>query len=199
LKVRNSGIAIDHGVWSTNGILRTVIEPIGSVVTEQPSNIEWLGLFSVSKETPAVDGWARSLQQTILVPVDDSEQSRKALAVAATDFDDAEIIILYVLKPYVVKSATESAVWDDEFMDNREQEAKQTLEEYQQLATEYGLDVRAEFARGSPTRAIGEARNKFDVDHIILGYSGKTTLARVLLHYVTKPMMRQSPISITLV
>ena len=190
---------IDHEVWSTDEWLRTIIEQVGSVITERPSNIEWLGLFSVSKEMPTVVNRMQSMQRTILVPVDDSERSRQALAVVATDFDDAEIIILYVLKPYVVKSVTESAIWDDEFMDNREQEAKQALEEYQQLATEYGLDVRAEFARGSPTRAIGEARNKFDVDHIVLGYSGKTTLARVLLHYVTKPMMRQSPVSITLV
>ncbi len=148
---------------------------------------------------PTVVNRTQNVQRTILVPVDDSEQSQQALAVAATDFDDAEIIILYVLKPYVIKSVTESAVWDDEFRDNREQEAKQALEEYQQLVTEYGLNVRAEFTRRSPTRAISEARNKFDVDHIVLGYSGKTTLARVLLHYVTKPMMRQSPVSITLV
>lgn len=148
---------------------------------------------------PTVVNRARSMQRTILIPVNDSEQSRQALTVAATTFDDAEIIILYVLKPYNVKSVTELAVWDDELMKNREQEAKQVLEGYQQIAIEYGLDVRAEFAHGSPTRAIGKARDKFDVDHIVLGYSGKTTLTRVLLHYVTKSMMRQPPVSVTLV
>lgn len=116
---------------------------------------------------------------TILVPIDGSDQSRKALMIAATEFNEAELVILYVQKPFVVMSVTESAVWDEEFLDHREREAKQLLEEYRELAASYGVDVQTELAHGSPKRAIIEASEKFDADHIIKGYTRKPGLNRI--------------------
>ncbi|WP_248905021.1 universal stress protein [Halocatena marina] len=149
----------------------------------------------MSKETAAIENRTEDMDRTILVPIDDSEQSREAVAVAATDFNDAELIVVRILKPFVVMSVTESAVWDDEFMNRRKREAEQLLEDYRELATEYGADVRTELVRGAPIRSIISISDEFDVDHIVMGCTKKRSISRLFLRLFTNRTLGFTPVS----
>ncbi|WP_436344383.1 universal stress protein [Natronorubrum sp. FCH18a] len=121
-----------------------------------------------------------SRRRTVLVVVDDSERSRRALIDAAVEFSGDEVVVLYVLESFVVKSVTESAVWDDEHADRREREAERLLEEHRKLAETYGTDVRTVLSRGSPNEAITEAIETFGVDHVVVGHPKRTGLSRLV-------------------
>ncbi|WP_247003427.1 universal stress protein [Halosolutus gelatinilyticus] len=137
-------------------------------------------MSEVPTPTP-IDAPERPARPTVIVPVDDSERSRRAVVTAATEFDDVELVVLYVLEPYVAMSVTEPAVWDDEFAPRREREAKRVLEDYRDLAASHGADVRTELARETQTRAIINASEKFGADRAIVarprgtGFRGKLT------------------------
>ncbi|MFU8868050.1 universal stress protein [Natronococcus sp.] len=135
----------------------------------------------------------------ILVPVDGSDHSRRALRVAATEFETNEIVVLHVLDPFRAASTTEEAVWNREYMDERERDAERLLEEYADLATELDVPVRTELVRGSPSRAIVGAVGDLDVDHVVVGSQGRSGIGRVLLGSVAETVARRSPVSVTIV
>ncbi|NKE36625.1 universal stress protein [Natronococcus sp. JC468] len=135
----------------------------------------------------------------ILVPVDGSKHSRRALSVAATEFETDEIVVLHVLDPFRVASTTEEAVWNSDYMDEREREAEDLLEEYAALGREYDVPVRTELARGSPARAIVGMIDEFDVDHVVVGSRGRSGIGRVLLGSVAETVAKRSPVSVTIV
>lgn len=111
--------------------------------------------------------------RTILVSVDDSKRARTALTVAATNPDVSTVVVLYVLRPFVVMSVTESAVWDDEFASRRERKANLLLCEYRELVASYGVNVRTKLAYGHPKRAQLDASDAFGADEVIVGRQRK--------------------------
>ncbi|WP_306060949.1 universal stress protein [Natronococcus wangiae] len=135
----------------------------------------------------------------LLVPVDGSDHSRQALIVAATEFDSAEIIVLHVLDPFTVASVSEEAVWDREFMERREGEAEELLDEYEAIAAEQDISVETEIAHGSPSRAILGAVDDFDIDHVVIGSRGRTGAGRVVLGSVAETVAKRAPVSVTIV
>ena len=135
----------------------------------------------------------------ILVPVDGSEQSRRAFDTATTMFDDAEFVVLHVIEPYDVAAVTESAVWDDEFVTEREREAETVLDEFRDLATELDVDAQFELTHGRPSRAILEAIGEFNVDHVVMGSRGRRRVARVLLGSVAETVTKRAPVAVTIV
>ncbi|AGB39389.1 universal stress protein [Natronococcus occultus] len=135
----------------------------------------------------------------ILVPVDGSEHSRRALTTAATEFETDEIVALHVLDPFRVASTTEEAVWNSDYMDEREREAEELLAEYAELGREFDVPIRTELAKGSPARAIVGAVGDFDVDHVVVGSRGRSGIGRVLLGSVAENVARRAPVSVTIV
>ena len=136
---------------------------------------------------------------TILVPVDGSEHSRRALTVAATELEADRIVVLHVLDPFTVVSTTESAVWDDEFRDRREREAQALLDEYETLADDLGVDVETALVHGSPANAIVGAAGDFDADGIVIGSRGRSGIGRVLLGSVAETVAKRAPTSVLIV
>lgn len=135
----------------------------------------------------------------ILVPIDGSTDSRRALEVAATAFDAEELIVFHVLEPYDVASVSESAVWDDEFVDRREDAANQLLGEFADLVADHDVDVRTELGYGPVARTITEAAGDFDVDHIVIGSRGRRGVTRVVLGSTAESVAKRAPVSVTIV
>ncbi|WP_306060958.1 universal stress protein [Natronococcus wangiae] len=67
----------------------------------------------------------------------------------------------------MVISTTEEAVWDHEFIEEREEAAEQLLEEYEALAADLGVSIRTELAHCSPSQAIIGAADDFDANYIV--------------------------------
>jgi nucleotide-binding universal stress UspA family protein len=133
---------------------------------------------------------------TILVPVDGSEHSRRALTVAATELEADRIVVLHVIDPFTVVSTTETAVWDDDFHARREREAEALLEEYEELADDLGVSVETELVHGSPANAIIGAVDDFDVDQIVIGSQGRSGIGRILLGSVAETVAKRAPTSV---
>ncbi|MCU4750811.1 universal stress protein [Halobacteria archaeon AArc-curdl1] len=139
------------------------------------------------------------MANTILVPIDGSEHSREALSVAIEEFDDAELIVLHVIEPYNVFSVTENAARDDEVLEERRSERAALLEESREFAADRGVNVRTELMLGSPSRAIVDACEEFDVDHVVMGSRGRTGLSRLVLGSVADTVVKRAPTTVTVV
>ena len=137
--------------------------------------------------------------KTILVPIDGSEHSRDALAAAIEEFGDSELILLHAIEPYNVFSVTEDAVRDDDLLEKRRSERAALLEEFAETAADMGADVRTELMLGSPARAIVDACEEFDVDHVVMGSRGRTGLSRIVLGSVADTVVKRAPVTVTVV
>lgn len=123
----------------------------------------------------------------ILVPVDFSECSRKALQYAlplARQFN-AGLILLHVLQPYVPIAEMPS-----QEMESLE-DARRDLEEVQ---AEAGTTVvsRVEVRRGAPHTQIIDAAKELDVDLIVISTHGRKGLTRVLLGSTAEKVIRHA-------
>ena len=139
------------------------------------------------------------MARTLLVPVDGSEHSRRALTVAATEFDADELVVLHVVEPFDVFAVTEEALWDEAYMEKREQEAESLLEEYEALADDLGITIQTAIGRGSPPREIVRAIDEYGADHVVMGSRGRTGVGRVVLGSVAETVAERAPVSVTIV
>ncbi|WP_248910268.1 universal stress protein [Halocatena marina] len=139
------------------------------------------------------------MTDTILVPVDGSDYSRQALAVAATEFTTDKHIVLYVIDPFDLNSTAEKSVWTQEFMEQQEREAEKLLNEYEELAADLDISIQTELKYGSPARAIIGAADDFNADHIVIGSKGRSEIDRVLLGSVAETVVKRAFTSVTIV
>ena len=130
----------------------------------------------------------------ILVPIDFSESSRKALRYAipfARQFG-AEVTLLHVVQPY--PPVPEMAPVDVDMIQDAEQELKAFQPELEK-AVDSHLLVRV----GTPHLAIIEAAKNLEIDLIILSTHGRTGLAHVLLGSTAEKVVRHATCPILVV
>jgi nucleotide-binding universal stress UspA family protein len=117
----------------------------------------------------------------VLVPVDESTQSRKALRYAHETFPDAEITALHVIAAdsYWITFVDDSAAAGYE-------SAKKRAEELLDVTRDEipGIETRIEI--GSPAHEIVDYAGKGTFDAVVIGSHGRTGAARILLGSVRK-------------
>jgi len=135
----------------------------------------------------------------ILVPVDGSEQSRHACELAFEEFPDATVILLHVINPaeagYSGAPAFPSA--SEEWYERQREHAQDLFDEIEATATEHGVPVERLVEVGKPTRAIVEAVETANADHVVMGSHGREGVTRVLLGSVAETVIRRSPVPVT--
>ncbi len=131
----------------------------------------------------------------VLVPVDDSDPSREALALACETYPDARITALHVLEPM----HGEPAMWlsEEQRKEAAEEETGELFDGLRKTAEEYGVDLRTESVYGTPARAVVAFVEEHDVDHVFVGSHGRTGASRVLLGSVAEGVVRRSPVPVT--
>ncbi|HYG36518.1 MAG TPA: universal stress protein [Clostridia bacterium] len=130
----------------------------------------------------------------ILVPVDFSECSKKALAYAvpfARQFK-AELVLINVLSPYPVTPEM-APIGVEDF-----EGAAIEMEKVRELVGE-GVAVKTLLRKGSPHLEIFEAAKELEADLIILATHGRTGLAHLLLGSTTEKVVRQAPCPVLVV
>ncbi len=123
----------------------------------------------------------------ILVPVDFSECSQKALQYAipfARQFE-AELALLHVLQPFVPMPELPQVDFDSL------EDAKKELEALRQTIPS-PVDSRMVLRRGDPSYEIVSAAKELDIDLIILSTHGRTGMARVLLGSTAEKVVRHA-------
>jgi len=139
---------------------------------------------------------------TVLVPVDDSEPSTKALEFAAEQYPDAKITALHVVDPaeFPVAGGIESApVNYEELLEAHRERAEDLLAEAREVVEGRGVDLETRHVVGQVARSIVEYVEDEDVDHVVIGSHGRRGATRVLLGSVAESVTRRSPVPVTVV
>lgn len=147
------------------------------------------------------------MTRRILVPIDGSPLSRKALRHALADVPDGSITVLHVADLFDPddefvpgKGASyEPMIGSDEWYEQADTVATRLFEEAQELATEYDRDVTTESDIGDPARIIVDFTTDEDIDHVVLGTHGRPRESRVVFGSVAETVARRSPVPVTLV
>ncbi len=133
--------------------------------------------------------------RTILVPTDFSEDADAALEIArdlAKRFG-AKIHLLhaYTLLPFA-PSPWNAGLGAQFAVEIRSGAEKALMEVHQKLLAD-GLRVESEVEEGAPASLIVEVARRLSADLIVMGTSGRTGLAHVLLGSVAERTLRLAP------
>ncbi len=144
----------------------------------------------------------------VLVPVDGSPLSRRALEVALEENPDTTVTALHVIDPtepgYSVAgvefdSATEPRHGSTEWYDRAEELAADLFGDLSELAEEYDAQLNTETVVGRPDREILEFAESEGVDHIAVGSHGREEDSRLLLGSVTEAVAFRAPVRVSLI
>ena len=144
----------------------------------------------------------------VLVPVDGSPLSMRALEVACEERADAEIVALHVVDPtepgygiFGVQDEpwSEPRHGSDEWYDQVEEYVDELFDRVEEVADEFDATVRTERRIGRPDREILEFVDEAEVDHVYLGSHGRDTETRLLVGSVTEAVAFRAPVQVTLV
>jgi len=143
----------------------------------------------------------------ILVPIDGSPLSEKALSVALEEYPESTIQLLHVIDPtepgysYVslgVDAYDSPRHGSDEWYDRAEAFAEEIFEDAREQAgdeTELVTETRV----GRPDREIVRYIESHDVDHVIVGSHGRDRESLTLVGGVAEAVVFRSPVRVTLV
>lgn len=154
-----------------------VLFELGPKETEVPQLLE---------ARPSPD-WPELKLRSILVPVDFSPRSAKALTygVALARRFEGELVLLHVIEPYPLVPQMEPI--DGELA----HEAKENLEELRRKVTPT-VPVKVALRTGDPALEIVTAASEFSSDLIILSTQGRTGLAHVFFGSTAEKVARHA-------
>lgn len=134
----------------------------------------------------------------VLVAMDDSEMSERALRYALQAHPDAAATVLTVVgEPSgMLGRATAIALADDPGASAAEH-AEPVLERARQIAAEYDAEIETEVGTGTPARVIVERAEGFDT--VVIGSHGGSLADRLFVGNVAERVFRHSPVPVTVV
>lgn len=140
------------------------------------------------------------MTQHVLVPLDASEQARKAFDWAVEEFDGLRLTLLHVVPPndpgHLPGVSVEKSPDDKDYP---VAVAEKFLSGFVEEAEGKGVEAESVAAVGEPSREIVRCAEENDVDHTVMGSHGRTGATRVLLGSVAENVTRRSPTPVTVV
>ncbi|MFP4625633.1 MAG: universal stress protein [Natronomonas sp.] len=132
----------------------------------------------------------------VLVPIDGSEQSWKALEYAEERFPSASILLLHVINPGDMSFAMdgEGPTMIDQWFDAQQDAAESMFERARERVDS---EIEAKTDVGPTSRIICE--HAADCDHVVIGSHGREGVSRVLLGSVAETVVRRAPVPVTVV
>jgi nucleotide-binding universal stress UspA family protein len=133
--------------------------------------------------------------RTLLVPVDFSPYSARAIAMARAVAPRAEIVLMHAFESLFEGTLRFAGVDDDTVHRYRIAAKDEALRKLTRLRDEAGLagaDVRLLVAPGTAARQIVEKEQESDCDLIVIGQRGESALKELLLGSVTRDVLRDS-------
>ncbi|WP_367175897.1 universal stress protein [Haloarcula rubripromontorii] len=133
--------------------------------------------------------------ERILVPMDDSEMARRALAYALENHPDAEITVLHVAGgPSPLGGAATALALSDDIEAAAEERAEEVFDDARERAAEYDVEITTEVQLGHPVRAI--LNRAADFDAVVLGTHGGSLSDRLVVGNVAQKVFRNSPVPV---
>jgi nucleotide-binding universal stress UspA family protein len=136
----------------------------------------------------------------ILIPTDDSKNSRKAIkrGLELGKEIGAEVQSIYVVDTSSFVSLPETMMWEN-VKELLEEEGKKTLEYVKRAAKKVGIDVKTILDEGSPAEMIVDRASKEKIDLIIMGTAGRKGLDRFFIGSISERVLRQAHCSVMIV
>jgi len=131
--------------------------------------------------------------QNILVPVDFSDHSAKAIEMAvdiAKAFGSAKIHLLHCYQIQPVGISPYGLVVPESFDRDIREAAGRRLDESRQKVEAEGVEVEAKLSAMLPSIAIGDAVSEVDADLVVMGTRGLSGIKHVLLGSVAERTLR---------
>ena len=147
------------------------------------------------------------MTDTILVPLDGSPLSRKALRHALAEFPDASITVLHVVDLFEpgygaypdFETSYEPLMGSEEWYDRAEEISEQLFEEARDLADDYDREISTASEIGDPKRIIVDFADEEDIDYIVLGAHGRTGEERPVFGSIAEMVARRATVPVTLI
>lgn len=143
--------------------------------------------------------------ETVLVPIDGSPLSYRALRHALEVFPDAEIVAFHVsdlFDPGVgtdTESSYEPIAGSEEWYAMESEAAEKLLSEAEAIAADYDREIRTDSEIGDPQRHIPEYARENDIDHVVMGVHGREDEGQSLVGRVAEKVVYRSPVSVTII
>jgi nucleotide-binding universal stress UspA family protein len=138
---------------------------------------------------------------TVLVPVGGSDLSWKAFRHALRTFPEASIVVLNVVDPQETHYGEGQLLYDDDEYEELERAQRRLFQKAERIADdEFGrsIEVVAAISR-IPEDAILTYAEEQDVDQIVLGSHGRRSVADIILGSVSRAVVRNAPVPVTVV
>ncbi|WP_144796421.1 universal stress protein [Halorubrum depositum] len=136
--------------------------------------------------------------ERVLVPMDDSELSERALRYALDVHRDADVTVLHVVgEPSRMMGAATGIALADDSEERVRELCEDVFERAHDIAEEYGVELDTLAEVGSPARRIVERADEFDV--VVIGTHGGSLADRLLVGNVAKSVFQHSPVPVTVV
>lgn len=146
------------------------------------------------------------MARTVLVPVDGSPLSSRALRHALREFPDAEVTAYHVIDLFepdyadaAVESIYEPMLGSDEWYRFVGEVEDRLFAEVDEIAADYDRSVATDSDIGDPKRLVLEYATDEDVDHIVLGAHGRSNAERAIYGSVAETVVRRAPVPVTVV
>jgi len=141
--------------------------------------------------------------ETILIPVDESPLSTRAIEFVSREHGDATVHLLHAINRVDADYDFDGTSLSSS-LDRRTEEVtesgRRVLEDARKTAENADLTVEAaELVIGRPSNQITTYASEHGVDHIVMGSHGRTGLSRILLGSVTERVLRKSTVPVTVV
>lgn len=134
------------------------------------------------------------MYQRILVPTDGSEGAKIAAdhgIEMALQFD-AALHTIYVIESDIGPDSDMVGVFEA-----FEEAGQQAIDDVVGMAQAAGVGtVEGTVAQGTPSQAILDYVEQFDIDMIVMGTQGRTGIDRILLGSVTEKVVRMAPVPV---
>ena len=146
-------------------------------------------------------------EPSVLVPVDGSSLSYRALRHALRRYPEAAITVLHVVDLFEpeppgfhdAETTFEPLVGTEEWYDHAERISEMVLEDAVSVAEDADRAVATATEIGEPGRVVVDYATEEDVDHVVLGAHAREPTRRPVFGSVAEVVVRRSPCSVTVV
>jgi len=135
------------------------------------------------------------MARRVLVPLDESEEARRALDDAIALFPDATLVLLNVFSRGPADAPTTDG--NEELSDLESRRHEMLREAMADRVHDGPVETVVEF--GNPAPAIVDYVEENDVDHVVLGSNAGGEVAELFVGSVAEEVVDKSPVSVTLV
>lgn len=138
------------------------------------------------------------MPKRILVPVDGSPQSARAIEFVVDEWPSAHLTLLNVINPadagYAASAGVPSGA--EEWYETAKVDSKELLSS---ATPEAVSEVSTMTEVGNPSQVIVEVADEAEFDHIVMGSHGRTGVSRILLGSVAESVVRKATVPVTVV